>query len=225
MRMDVFFSSMKTLLPSFFGKHPVAALFLALFPLIPLHAQDTLATIDTSETINEAVGLSLLRGWVLVQLPPTGSGGPPVPVQASHDLFHQLAKATVQLERERLDSLARPDRDVGLYLIYDLVKTPDGDVVPRVDLRMQAPVVPIRTPAPKYPRDAFLTGKEGEVHVEITVARNGNVVRAEVLQATPREIFNGAALSAVKRWEFQPFPADDPSVAYRDIYVIDFRLQ
>jgi protein TonB len=65
----------------------------------------------------------------------------------------------------------------------------------------------ISTPAPKYPPEAYRAGTQGEVQVEFTVATDGSVSNARVVRATPPRVFDREALSAVKRWRFQPIGA------------------
>jgi protein TonB len=62
----------------------------------------------------------------------------------------------------------------------------------------------ISTPSPKYPPDAYRSGTSGEVQVEFTVGPDGSVTAARVVRATPPRVFDREALSAVKRWRFQP---------------------
>ena len=63
---------------------------------------------------------------------------------------------------------------------------------------------PISTPAPSYPREAYRDGTSGEVQVEFTVGTDGSVTSARVVRADPPRVFDREALSAVKRWKFQP---------------------
>lgn len=67
---------------------------------------------------------------------------------------------------------------------------------------------PVSTPAPRYPADALRAGTAGEVLVEITVGTDGSVTNARVLRATPARIFDREALSAVKRWRFEPVSSE-----------------
>ncbi|WP_349986659.1 energy transducer TonB [Stenotrophomonas sp. WHRI 8082] len=66
---------------------------------------------------------------------------------------------------------------------------------------------PVSTPAPRYPADALRSNTSGEVLVEITVGTDGSVTSARVLRATPARTFDREALSAVKRWRFEPVAA------------------
>jgi len=40
--------------------------------------------------------------------------------------------------------------------------------------------------------------------VEITIGGDGDVTNARVVEATPPRVFDRAALTAVKRWKFEP---------------------
>jgi protein TonB len=62
----------------------------------------------------------------------------------------------------------------------------------------------ISTPSPKYPPDAYRAGTSVEVQVEFTVGPDGSVTAARVVRANPPRVFDREALSAVKRWRFQP---------------------
>lgn len=66
---------------------------------------------------------------------------------------------------------------------------------------------PVSTPAPRYPSEALRSGTSGEVLVEITVGTDGSVVNARVLRSTPARIFDREAMTAVKRWRFEPVAA------------------
>jgi protein TonB len=68
----------------------------------------------------------------------------------------------------------------------------DHEVVPRV-------VVP-----PDYPYQARVDGQAGEVTVELTVASDGKVSAAHVVSSEPPQLFDQAALDAVKQWQFDP---------------------
>jgi periplasmic protein TonB len=65
----------------------------------------------------------------------------------------------------------------------------------------------ISTPSPKFPPEAYRAGTSGEVQVEFTVGPDGSVTAARVVRATPPRVFDREALSAVKRWRFQPVSA------------------
>ena len=57
--------------------------------------------------------------------------------------------------------------------------------------------------APRYPLTALNRKIEGNVRVSFTIQADGRVAGATVVSATPADIFDAAALAAVKRWRFE----------------------
>ena len=90
--------------------------------------------------------------------------------------------------------------------------------------RTAAPEVKrIRYVPPEYPQDALKKGIRGEVRVRITVAADGKVKSATVVQSNPADVFDKAALDAVRRWRFKPIAADDPDIEATVMTNIVFR--
>ena len=89
--------------------------------------------------------------------------------------------------------------------------TPTGesraDKPPAAAATSRASQQELSAPEPKYPRAALAGGISGEVTVELTVGRDGHVISARVVQATPRGVFDRAALDAVKQWKYPAQPA------------------
>jgi TonB family protein len=63
---------------------------------------------------------------------------------------------------------------------------------------------PISQPQPQYPERALEAEREGVVRLRLTIAPDGSVSDAVVLDARPRGWFENAALSAVRKWRYQP---------------------
>jgi TonB family protein len=63
---------------------------------------------------------------------------------------------------------------------------------------------PISQPQPRYPDRALQAEREGVVRLRITIAPDGTVSDAAVLDARPRGWFENAALSAVRQWRYKP---------------------
>lgn len=80
-------------------------------------------------------------------------------------------------------------------------------------------VVPISMDAPRYPREAYLDGTEGQVTVEFTILPDGSVEDVEIVAETPRGVFGRDAVRAVRRWTFQPMPSQ-----VRLQHTIDFTM-
>ncbi|SEM25212.1 outer membrane transport energization protein TonB [Pseudoxanthomonas sp. GM95] len=62
----------------------------------------------------------------------------------------------------------------------------------------------LSAPPPRYPMDALRASTSGQVVVEITIGGDGDVTNARVVEASPPRVFDRAALTAVKRWKFEP---------------------
>lgn len=76
---------------------------------------------------------------------------------------------------------------------------------------------------PDYPEAAKKAKLEGSVDVDLVVGSDGKVERAEIQNST-NEIFNEAALSAVRRWEFSPALEEGKPVASGMTVPVVFQL-
>lgn len=65
-------------------------------------------------------------------------------------------------------------------------------------------LVVISTVKPEFPRQALRRRQSGEVQVEFVVGTDGSVTSARVVSSDPRQVFDNAALHAVKQWKFKP---------------------
>jgi protein TonB len=76
---------------------------------------------------------------------------------------------------------------------------------------------------PEYPKDALKRGLGGEVRVRFTLDADGKVKSAEVVNSSPAEVFDRAALDAVRRWRFKPPVAGNPNFQATVVTNIVFR--
>lgn len=63
---------------------------------------------------------------------------------------------------------------------------------------------PIKAPAPQYPVAAVRNHQQGWVEVEFTVATDGTVQNARVVDSVPAHVFDQAALRAVEQATYRP---------------------
>ncbi len=63
---------------------------------------------------------------------------------------------------------------------------------------------PLYKRAPEYPERAMLADVEGSVRIAVTIAPDGHVAKAEVIEAVPEGWFEEAALASVKSWKYGP---------------------
>ena len=84
-------------------------------------------------------------------------------------------------------------------------------------LSAEGDLLPIVKVAPVYPWQAKEDKLEGYVLVEFTVAPNGRVENAEVVQSEPAGVFDQAALDAVAKFRYKPRVEDGVAVASHGI--------
>jgi protein TonB len=60
----------------------------------------------------------------------------------------------------------------------------------------------------EYPPSAASRGIEGVVDVAITVSKDGSVSDATVVHSDPPDVFNQSAITAVRRWKYEPKTVD-----------------
>ena len=66
---------------------------------------------------------------------------------------------------------------------------------------------------PTYPRRALELGQQGTVTLHAQVAPDGLPRALKVVQSSGYELLDNAALTAVKKWEFEPVHVDGEAVA------------
>lgn len=79
-----------------------------------------------------------------------------------------------------------------------------------------------RTVQPVYPESARKRGVEGWVELAFTVMPNGTVEDVEVRNASPANVFDDAALRAIRGWRFEPVERNGERVAQRAMVRLRF---
>ena len=58
---------------------------------------------------------------------------------------------------------------------------------------------------PEFPREAIQAGADaGRVKARMTVDGTGEVTRVEIIEATPRRVFDRAVVKTLSQWKFNP---------------------
>jgi protein TonB len=83
----------------------------------------------------------------------------------------------------------------------------------------------LRKVDPEYPADAQQGQVTGYVELEYTVAKDGSVKDAVVTSSQPRRVFDSAALTALRRYRYQPVLKDGQPVEQRARMRMGFTLQ
>lgn len=86
-------------------------------------------------------------------------------------------------------------------------------------------LIPLVRVAPRYPRRALRDGISGRVVLEVVVNPDGTVREARVIEASPRGVFESAAISAVYKWKFKPKVVDGKPVEHTGIQPLDFNME
>lgn len=94
-----------------------------------------------------------------------------------------------------------------------------------LDVALATGLIPIVQFPPQYPPAARMKRLEGFVEIEFTVTREGRVKDARVIDSKPSEVFDRAALRAIRLWRFKPELKDGDPVAVRALQRIDFSLE
>ena len=78
--------------------------------------------------------------------------------------------------------------------------------------------------SPTYPEDALRKGIEGWVELQFTVDADGKVSDVEVTASEPKNVFDRAAVSAMKHARYEPVLVDGQAVAQKAHFRIAFRV-
>ncbi|MCP4151773.1 MAG: energy transducer TonB [bacterium] len=86
----------------------------------------------------------------------------------------------------------------------------------------QRPKVIKRVP-PAYPIKALKAGISGNVVIEVTCDKKGNVVEATIVEGIP--LLNNAALDSIKKWTYEPYLVDGEAKRVSFTVVVKFNLK
>jgi protein TonB len=83
----------------------------------------------------------------------------------------------------------------------------------------------VKMTSPQYPESARKRGIEGWVELAFTVMPNGSVDDVEVRNASPANVFDDAAIRAVRQWKFEPVVRNGEKVQQRAMIRLKFANQ
>ncbi len=133
---------------------------------------------------------------------------PPPPPQLDFSTPDDAAGETMSIAASGIDT------GVSLGTGMGGLATADSDVAPMVRV------------LPQYPARAQERGIEGYVIVEFTIAVDGTVKDAIVLDSQPSKIFDRAALRAIRKWKYKPKVEDGQAVERSGVRVrMPFELE
>ena len=87
-------------------------------------------------------------------------------------------------------------------------------------------VTPLVRIEPQYPRKAAMQGIEGWVRLQFDIAPTGTIGGVQVLAAKPPNIFDRAAIKALRKWKYRPKVENGKPVEQKGLKVqLDFKLE
>jgi len=85
-------------------------------------------------------------------------------------------------------------------------------------------VLPIVRIDPQWPREALAKGIEGYVVVEVTIASDGSVRGASIIESVPKRMFDRNVIRAVLKWKFKPRIINGVPVERKAIQTLEFKI-
>ena len=112
-----------------------------------------------------------------------------------------------------------------VVVIFGACATPNDRPDGRSDsVERTSSIPPSNRVPPMYPRAAAEARIEGRVVVDLTVARNGHVVEAVVVESEPPGVFDQAVLDAVLQWRYYARAEGEPNYPDPVQVAIPFRI-
>ncbi|MFT7561603.1 MAG: protein TonB [Flavobacteriales bacterium] len=84
---------------------------------------------------------------------------------------------------------------------------------------------PLNNPAPAYPKMSRRLGEKGTVVLEILIKANGSVAEVRLKKTSGFARLDKTAISAIKRWRYQPAMRGDKAVEYWYQQALEFILK
>jgi TonB family protein len=133
---------------------------------------------------------------------------------------------------DRSSQLIAAAKDVGQRFNGPAISQAEADLIAAREQNSQqtnvvsaASLKRVRMVSPAYPDAARKRGVEGWVELAFTVQTNGTVDQVEVRNASPADVFDDAAVRAVRQWRFEPVERNGERVEQRAMVRLKFSQQ
>ena len=142
---------------------------------------------------------------------PTPPKEPPPPPKL---IVEKQAKPTVNKIKIEIPNIDLPTIAGGGPFLGNWQGNPlaEGDVLPIVRID------------PRWPREALVKGIEGYVVVEVTIASDGSVRGASIIESVPKRMFDRSVIRAVLKWKFKPRIINGVPVERKAIQTLEFKI-
>lgn len=134
----------------------------------------------------------------------------------------------LKVNKPKIDSIVLPKPELNTKLnLNDALYLGNfhKDIPQKNSVQIDEEVVPLIRIAPRYPSRAARLGIEGWVKMEIIIDSKGAVEKVKVLAARPSNLFNRAAIRAIKQWRFRPKIVSGKAVSRTAEQQINFKLK
>jgi TonB family protein len=119
-----------------------------------------------------------------------------------------LVLATLMIASCATTTIIPPPRDFpGVLSVYGA-----PDTIEQKASSVGSEYLPVTKVQPQYPRYALQKGLEGWVIVEFTVNKEGTPINVEVVDSSPKNIFDDSAIDAAKKFRYTPRYVDGKPV-------------
>jgi TonB family protein len=127
---------------------------------------------------------------------------------------------------DRFAARQQPDEAVRAFVdavrrFEEAAKSAPAPMPVRVGGTVKAPRQ-IRRVSPEYPVEALTARQQGVVILEATIGPNGKISDVKVLRSIPA--LDGAAVGAVREWEYEPTIIDEVAVPVITSVAVEFKL-
>ncbi|MDG2229463.1 MAG: energy transducer TonB [Gammaproteobacteria bacterium] len=142
---------------------------------------------------------------------PTPPKEPPPPPKL---IVEKQAKPTVNKIKIEIPNIDLPTIAGGGPFLGNWQGNPlaEGDVLPIVRID------------PQWPREALAKGIEGYVVVEVTIASDGSVRGASIIESVPKRMFDRNVIRAVLKWKFKPRIINGVPVERKAVQTLEFKI-
>lgn len=129
---------------------------------------------------------------------------------------------------DRSAQLIAAAKDVGQRYNGAAISQAENDLVAARDASERTSIVSaaslkrVRMVSPVYPDAARKRGIEGWVELAFTVQTNGSVNDVEVRNASPADVFEDAAVRAIRQWRFEPVEKNGEVIEQRAMVRLKF---
>lgn len=205
-----------------------AAVFisLALFWLMQFMISNNQHELKDTKNIQMTEFIRLIRNTQQETLKNKAEDTPPPPEKRPSPppmSVHQVQVAHVNSPTMAIPSLNIPLQSKGFSgAVINKGQASLGNIA--VTGKISTNLIPLVRIPPRYPMRAANRRIEGWVKVEFTITKEGTVKDPTVVASQPNNVFNRAAIKAIRRWKFKAKVINNEAFEQRAVQTLQFKL-